>query len=180
MGPLAEWTSHGMMLAGIALLVAILLRRVYRYQGRVRRGEDHSPLAGRAPLPTRASSRGLSDAPQNVLRWEVEMHELARDLKAELDTKMRLLQVLISQAQGTCERLQRLLAQADGLPPGQDAPERPVHPRLRPSTARSPRESAIYALAEAGHTAREIADQLAAPLGEVELLLSLRSPPRTP
>ena len=29
------------------------------------------------------------DAPDEVVGWEVQMHEIARDMKAELDTKMR-------------------------------------------------------------------------------------------
>jgi hypothetical protein len=53
------------------------------------------------------------DQPADLVRWEVEMHDTARELKAELDTKMAALQVLIRQANEACERLERATAEAE-------------------------------------------------------------------
>lgn len=55
----------------------------------------------------------LRDAPPEVLRWHVELHETARDLKAEIDTKLVALQVLTKQAREEADRLERLLAQVN-------------------------------------------------------------------
>ena len=106
--------STGMMLVGLGLLIAILLRRSFRYYGR--RG---SRKAGAEPLlatttPPAGPYRSLTNPPAEVLRWQVEMHEIARDLRAEMDSKLRLLQLLIAQAQQQADRLERLLNEKRG------------------------------------------------------------------
>lgn len=65
-------------------------------------------------LPERDRNSALADAPAEVLRWQVEMHETARDLKAELDTKMRALQVLIRDADEKIARLESLSQPPEG------------------------------------------------------------------
>jgi hypothetical protein len=112
-----------MLLAGVALLVWVLLRRVYRK----RSGRPKSRIAPQSP-PWRAKKSAaanrdetrqpLIDAPPEILRWQLEMHETARDLKAELDTKIHVVQTLVGMA---CEESQRLEAAIDqsrrlGLP----------------------------------------------------------------
>ncbi|MHB8969535.1 MAG: hypothetical protein ACYC3X_00480 [Pirellulaceae bacterium] len=168
---LADWTSHGMFLAGIILLLLILLRRSPRRDSS--RGRNTSDSAPRRPLAA-GSHRALPEPPDDVLQWQVEMHELGRTLKAELDTKMRLLHLLIGQARVESERLEQLLAGLDparmaGLESSSPDPGQPISGDIHPQ------QSAIYALADAGQSAHEIAARLEAPLGEVELLLSLRT-----
>ena len=81
---MASITRMGMFLAGITLLILILLRRCYRHYGRRRSaGKTLESHLTRAPRPG-SSERSLSDAPPDVLRWHVEMHDTARELKAEL------------------------------------------------------------------------------------------------
>lgn len=63
--------------------------------------------------PTDAPSGApLVGAPRDIARWQVEMHDLARDLTAQLDSKMAALQHLVQQAGQESERLERALAQA--------------------------------------------------------------------
>jgi hypothetical protein len=125
----ANRASAGMMLLGLALLIAILLRRSFRYYGRRGTTRD-APAEYLTQTPRPASNhRSLSSAPADVLRWQVEMHETARDLKAELDSKMRLLQLLVAQAREQAERLEALLQQL-----GTDAREKPRTPRDRDRT----------------------------------------------
>lgn len=50
----------------------------------------------------------------DLARWEVRMHELARDLQGQLDTKIALVVELITQADHVSRRLEALLAQARG------------------------------------------------------------------
>ena len=59
------------------------------------------------------AARSLSDAPTDVLRWHVELHDTARDLKAELDSKITALQVLIRMAGHEAARLERLIESAE-------------------------------------------------------------------
>lgn len=65
-------------------------------------------------LPERDRNSPLAEAPVDVLRWEVQMHETARDLQAELDTKMRALQILMRDADEKIARLEKLQDSGDG------------------------------------------------------------------
>jgi hypothetical protein len=47
---------------------------------------------------------------EELSRWEVRMHELARDLQGQLDTKIALVAELLAQAEQTCQRLEGLLS----------------------------------------------------------------------
>ncbi len=63
--------------------------------------------------PTEGQSAApLVGAPKDVSRWQVEMHDLARDLSAQMDSKMSALQHLIRQAADESERLERALNEA--------------------------------------------------------------------
>ncbi len=132
---LAEWMSNGMFLAGIVLLILIMFRRSYRrHSARNRRSSD--PVPRRTQV--KAADRALSETPDDVMKWQVEMHELARTLKAELDTKMRLLQLLIGQARVESDRLRAVVVRPGPVPdrrsetPGSDPLSRV---RGRPPTA---------------------------------------------
>lgn len=169
------WTN-GMFLAGMALLLLILLRRSYRYYGT--RPSRKATQRSLVETPRQADKkRSLSSAPPDVLRWHVEMHETARELKAELDSKMRVLQLLIAQARQESERLERILGQSETdaahrSRPFSEATQRPSANTALPRCAEH--RSEILALARQGHSAAEIAQRLGAPVGDVELILSLR------
>ncbi len=169
----ADLVRTGMFLAGIALLTMVLLRRYYRRHGR-RRSTRNSSRGNNKPVSRSPESlRSLSTAPTDVLRWHVEMYETAREMKAELDTKMRLLQSLTAQARQEAERLEQILARIelsretwpDHAPPDGPASELPCF---------TDRKADIFALADRGATAADIAQQLETPVGDVELILSLR------
>jgi hypothetical protein len=165
-----------MFLFGMALLLTVLLRRW------ASRSRQQKPLRrpNRNVAESTSEPSSLIDAPADVLRWQVEMHETARELKAELDSKMSALQTLVLLARKECERLEDLLARADGcrgplrvIGAAEDigvnnAPHAPV----LPCDERQRRD--IYNLADEGATAPEIAGQIGVPVGEVEFLLGLR------
>ncbi len=170
---LADIVSTGMFLAGIALLTMILLRRFYRRSNRRRSTHSSTRRASFAVAPPAKQQRSLSTAPPDVLRWHVEMHETAREMKAELDSKIRLLQLLTAQARHEADRLEQMLASSVPMPeelPDAAHPER--HACGLPGAA--DRKAEIFALADQGRTAVEIAQQVESPLGDVELILSLR------
>ncbi len=176
-------------------IIARLLWRSWRYFRR--RPQDEKPLV-RVPRPSK-NSLPLHDAPRDLLRWQVELHEVARDVKAELDTKIRVLQQTIRLAREENDRLESLIRRAIQLDLVSDGDTlqrierlaaemagdftRPLALDDLPDVA-SPlegtlpvtedRRKAIYSLTDSGESAASIADRMALPVGDVEIALSLR------
>ena len=100
------------LLLGITLLLVLLLRRSIRYYGRRRRGRIDPPIV-RTARPEDDSRQPLSSAPPEMIRWQVEMHQVAREVKAELDTKMRMLLALIGEARNEREQLEQAAERAE-------------------------------------------------------------------
>jgi hypothetical protein len=191
---LGEHTTTILMAAGVALAALVLLRAARRRPGH---SGANPPAAGE-----RGRGGALADAPPELLRWQVEMHETARDLKAELDSKLAALQALVALA-----REERTLLEATISRLGRDEFDQPRgtlaaieslgdpaaledSQRLAQLAARLPalpadlaadlfdrdRQSlAVSRLADQGLSSESIAEHLRLPLGEVELLLSLRA-----
>jgi len=112
-----ENPSDWMFLAGIALLTLVALRKWYRqYGGAARRRRARKELREQQNKGQkifkldRGHSQRLLDAPPEMARWQVEMHDLARDLKAELDSKIAVLQQVTINARQEGDRLERLLS----------------------------------------------------------------------
>ena len=103
------------------------------------------------------------------------MHEIARELSAQLDSKMRALQSLIAEADRAAARLESATAEAS--PTTRQPPPPPADPALRPLPSEPSAERChdeIYALADYGFSAADIANRVGSPIGEVELILGLR------
>ena len=78
--------------------------------------------AGVKSVPAAFSGVTSVGAPTDVLKWQVEMYDLARQLKAELDTKIVAVQKLTSDYNRAAERLNLLIAEAHSLDKSQDPP----------------------------------------------------------
>ncbi len=179
-----------LVLVALALVIAWLLLRVHRHLARQKRND--SPLV-RVTRPKQAEPGHHLDAPAEVLRWEVQMHETARELSAQLDSKMGALQAMIAEADRAASRLEAAGAESP------DALRQPVPPDSQPTTQAealrpsgppdqapgeadqaSPRcsigrrQEEIYTLCDYGLDAAEIARRVGSPVGEVELILGLR------
>ena len=180
-----EWlreagTSAGVVVAAVAVLTWVMLRRTYRRLGPRKRNE---PTIVHQPRPDLADEKRHSlHAPDSVVQWEVQMHDTARELAGQLDSKMRALQVLIAEADRAAGRLEAAL-QANGSgdvkaerPPDESAPPCPA-PVADGSVDATPdpRCEEIYMLSDYGLPATEIARRLGSPVGEVELILGLRA-----
>ena len=104
---LADFTlQESIVLGGLLIVIG------YFYFRRLR--EPHRPA--RVPfekLNAEKEAVRAAQPPVELLRWQVEMHETARDMKAEIDTKMVALQTLIRSAREEEERLLKLLAQVE-------------------------------------------------------------------
>lgn len=129
------------------------------------------------------------------------MHETARELSAQLDAKLGLLQSLTAEADRAAQRLEAAIARVHPLiPPGSQAESlRPISAEenfelykagaeeaatsstgadsqsdLPAGSDRSRSREEIYQLADYGFVPAEIAHRVGSPVGEVELILSLR------
>lgn len=174
----ANLVQTGMLLAGVALLLLVLFRRIYRHHAHRQAGGKRvqaDPVEFQLPADSRQrdAQRSLSDAPPDVLRWQVEMHETGRELKAELDSKMRVLQLLIGQARREADRLERILDQLEL--PDEERDWSSVSKETPPNAERRAR---ILELADRGCTSGEIAQQIDASVADVEPLLKQRGPDR--
>ena len=120
---------------------------------------------------------GTSTAmPHEAERWQVALFDFARDYEARLDTKAALLQQLIRTADERIAKLESL---------GLEEPPQAASTKAKTSAGLSGphfaasatgRNAAVYAMADAGNTAAAIANELGTPIGEIELILSLRRP----
>jgi len=159
----------------LAAVLAWVLFRTYRGVARHR----GNATSGRPSRPRADDSVHHLDLPPEGHRWEVQMHETARDLSAQLDSKMSALQALIADADRAAARLE---AASGGQSPEIFEPDRTQTDALPPSgdsrdAGPSPRQAEVCALADHGFDAAEIADRIGRPIGEVELILGLRHKP---
>ena len=163
-----------LMLIGMGLIITILLRRSHRYLRRQKRG---STTIIQTERPGPQSRHSNLDAPADVLRWEVQMHETARELSATLDSKMRALQELIAEADRAAGRLEA--AAAGVVESGESEPTDANEPPTDVADRRQTREhqEEIYTLADYGLDAGGIASRVGLPVGEVQLVLALREKP---
>jgi len=141
-----------LLFAGAAL--TILYIAVIRPLRRSKDPMEKSPL--RSSL---AQQRSVERQMENLL---VELSEMARQLSAQLDTRSAKLESLIREAD-------EKIAQLQGQPP-QAAPAEPQ----APATELDTRHVEVYELADSGLGATQIAQKLARPAGEIELILALR------
>ncbi len=158
--------AYILMIAAILVMTIPMLLRIYRYQSRTRRKDAQQPPAATDPRGLRAT------APDAIVRWEVQMQELARDSKAEIDSKMVALAQLIHDADRAAKRLEDAMAR---IPPEarQGAGKEPGPAGPRHSNSEALREE-VCLLADYGFSAGDIASRLSTTVDEVELILRLR------
>lgn len=101
--------------AGCGLLTMILLRRSYRHFGKRTRGGS-GPAIDTQPRPTDPWAGVKRDAGARFDRQKVEMHELARDLMGQLESKTIVLNELVQQSQRQIDRLTELLDRGEKEP----------------------------------------------------------------
>lgn len=111
-----------MLVAGVGILIWVLLRRSHR--ARLRHvGQERELAEQQRQLGARRDSGApLADAPAEVLRWQAAMFDLQRELKAELETKISVLQALVRLADARIATLHQLSSAQDGPPQEEAAP----------------------------------------------------------
>lgn len=120
--------SQMMLLGGFSLLAWILVRRTIRTRRQGRRDEIEWKQQEKRATARDASTVPLGDAPVEVLRWQSAMFDLQRELKAELETKISVVQAMIRLADQRIATLESLSPTGLGDRPADDSAPRPQPP----------------------------------------------------
>jgi uncharacterized membrane-anchored protein YhcB (DUF1043 family) len=161
------WVLLGL---GAALLIYMLVLRPM-----MRRRKD--PLERPPAFASLSQQRAVERQMQNLL---VELAEMARQISAQLDTRAAKLEQLIQDADRRLEALGQAVraagngAASDEAEPAHSASSHAPNSQSSPPEQPDPRHAQVYALADAGRDAHQIAAALGRPEGEVELILALR------
>jgi hypothetical protein len=180
-----------LLLGAMLVIIAFLLFRSKRYFARL----QNAPPA-RFPIDESPARPSYEPRPDSVAQWEVEMHDFAREISGQLDSKMSGLAQLIRESDRAAARLEAAVAASerrgvvlrpDTVPPApadatatpETAPvpepsSAPAEP-LKPETSPDHRYDEIYMLADYGFDTNEIAQRVTMPAGEIQLILSLRT-----
>ena len=186
---LANLLSTYGLAAALAVVCLIVLRGNWFKQQRSKAADPDPDEIKRACAP-KPRDLAFDTAPKDVLGWQVEMHEMARDLKGDIDTKLLALQTLMIVAREHCERLESLIARAEqtGLRTSPALSGREVLQRIEDGSHELPthtpagqNQNVLTAaqadraqrLARQDWTPQQIAREVGASLGDVELFLSL-------
>ena len=185
--------SSWMLVAGIAILTWILLRRTWKYK---RQSQMASTSSNQHTDFRDRRDTGI-DISREMTRLQVEIYDFTRDMRADLDTKIRVLQTLTRQADqqakrleetinkakslgiaecsDTLEEIQRVTAQTVVLDDMQ-AELNGMLPQIVPVDGLQDIQfrNQVFALADNGLSAEGIVNQTGVTLGEVELTLSSR------
>lgn len=112
MFPLANVYASMLFAAGCGLLTMILIRMTYKRLGKRNRRRNEPAIAAQ-PRPITPWAGAHADVAARLNRQEVELHDRAREVTAQIDSKMILLRELIEQSQQQATRLEALLAEAE-------------------------------------------------------------------
>ncbi|MBI1904573.1 MAG: hypothetical protein HYS13_26050 [Planctomycetia bacterium] len=105
--------EHFVLVAGMILLCAILIYRSRKRLAASAAARPQSPVAA-PPVPNLLALRRRLDSPE-IDRYEVEIQDMVRDVRAEIDSKMIALAQLIRMAAEESARLEELLQRAGEL-----------------------------------------------------------------
>jgi hypothetical protein len=188
---LAQFSASQLFLVGLLVTSGLML---YHAQRRWQRVAPARPTGRFAEAAQRWQRPHPAQTPADVKQWEVQTHELAREVIARMDSKMAALEHLMRAAHQETLRLEAAIADARAAGLREESANfTPITQAQRLEDAargmtRSERDAAvpkphferptprIHALADGGIPAAQIAAETGTPLGEVELILGLRTP----
>ena len=118
-----------------------------------------------APVPATVRPEQVRAMAEELSALLSEVQETARRVAAQIENRASALELRLAEADEKIRQLEALRRDLDSV-------------AATPSVATADtRHARVYDLADRGHTAREIAQQLDMPPGEVELILNLRANP---
>lgn len=144
-----------MIFLGMGILSALMLvqrAKMKRRERGVDLGAKENPAGG-----------GQREARDSMEALFVQLQEFSRETVARLDTKVRVLNELLTRAEARIEELKKLTAspQVSAPSPSPSRPANPLHEK-------------IHRLSDEGKSAPEIAASTGLERGEVEMILGLR------
>lgn len=158
---LSQWLFAAVAIGAIAVVIWMIFPR--------RRSD---PLSQKR-RPTVAQERAVERDMRNLLS---ELSEMARRVTEQLDDRAAHLEALIKEADHRIARLNE-------PPPPRVAPTRdddgPIISIGDDPAPANPRHQQVYTLVDEGLNARQIAQRLNFPEGEVELIMALRPGPKS-
>lgn len=163
--PIASLTS--LLLVG--LVTATLMMRLHV----ARRKQQLSASA--KELGVASSSIELDSS--ESMRRQVEIYDLTREAQARLDNKIAMLQQLLVAADERIARLSELESERLHIGTHRTVESNAAADgttEADPYARDTARYAVVFGMADAGHNPMSIARRLSLPLGEVELMLSLR------
>ncbi len=104
----------------------------------------------------------------------VQLEEASRRINAQVDTRFAKLEAVIREADEKIVRLEQMGHAAAPIQRAATPSPATIPTTAAPAISRGEQRGRIYELADKGTTVVTIADALSMPLGEVELILSLR------
>ena len=181
---LAETSGYpGWVLMVAGAMIILFFATIVGPRRRKRMESDEGSLGRLTPSPR---DLGEVNARHSLEAVFVQLQEFSRETLARLDTKIRILNQLLVEADRKIETLSAMArggAPAGAVPsatpsnPARPAPPaEPRDPDASPASAPGLRES-VYRLHDAGRSIPEIARETSLEAGEVELVLSLRKLP---
>ncbi len=170
--PLAQ-TDRPMLfvLAALGMTIAFLLMRAHRYLSR-QRGDDRALVEPPRPRPP-GPARHLANGSAEMVQWEVEMQELARDLAAEVNSRISMLQAVTAEADRAAARLENALRKAAECSPQKPDASGKAPPEERTSAFQLSAET-VYMLADYGFPCGEIAARLDSTPTDIQRILDKR------
>lgn len=184
--PIPEAKGGSLRPSDTALLIAAAvggLLLVWGLQRSALKKREREEEADRAARPTPRSA----DADVRELReLKKELRELSDTLVGQIDARAARLESLLARAEAAAQQIER-------VPPREAPPPTPAQGRGREAVMGEPRVGVapalvlgdvpvehrrVIELAELGREPLEIAQSLAMPIGQVELILALRRPAR--
>ncbi|MGE5608408.1 MAG: hypothetical protein ACM359_04085 [Bacillota bacterium] len=123
-----------------------------------------------------AQQRAVEREMSNLL---VELSQMTRQITAQLDTRAAKLEALIEEADRRIGELRKLEEEAaerrtDESTPRCSPEESGGEEEAGSAEVGDSQHEAVYAMADSGRSAQEIAGELGRPRGEIELILALR------
>jgi hypothetical protein len=170
------------MVGPLALIVGLLIIVLLIPRALKKKPADSGATSSR---PADAASIRTREQIDDMI---VKLDDIGREVYAKLDTKIRILNRLIEEADEKIRKLEALGAPAAPAPetkakPAETKPDKPAtgtaSAPANPSAPEKGKYATVYALADAGQNVISIARQTGLQPGEIELLLELRRTKKT-
>ncbi|TWU45554.1 hypothetical protein Q31b_07290 [Novipirellula aureliae] len=152
-----------LMLAGFVLLGWVLARRTLRMRKRVNQDTRAAKAALKTIREHKEPAVPLCNAPPEIQRWQVAMYDTQRELTAELDTRIAIVQSLLRQMDDRIDTLGITVTTEST----QSMAAMPVS-----KDRQADLQKRTIALTDQGLTAEQISNILAAPLSDIEQILA--------